>query len=152
MRVLIDTNLPITYITGRETDPDKEAVSKVVELCADEKIDGFLAFHSVSNIWFVMTHLKDRSTGDLLYSKAEARENIKDFCRIINVVGADTQAVIDALENESFSDFEDCLQEKCAITANADYIITSNIKDYLNSAVPAITPTEFLVKISDITK
>ena len=144
LKVLIDTNLPITYITGRETAPDKDAVGKIVKLCADGKIEGFLALHSVSNMWFVMTRLKNRNTGEFVFSKQETRENIKDFCSIMEVVGADTNAVIAALDNESFSDFEDCLQEKCAITANADYIITSNIRDYQRSAVPAITPKDFL--------
>ena len=144
MKILIDTNLPITYITSRETDPDKESVNKVMELCAYDDVEGYLAFHSVSNMWFVMTHIKDRNTGKAIFTKSEVRENIIDFCKIITVVGTDTEAVIDALENDKFSDFEDCLQEKCAITAGAEYIVTNNIKDYSNSLIPAITPKEFL--------
>ena len=144
MKILIDTNLPITYITSRETDPDREAVNKVMELCAYGVVEGFLAFHSVSNMWFVMTHLKDRSTGAAFLTKSEVRENIIDLCKIITVVGADTEAVIDALENDKFPDFEDCLQEKCAITAGAEYIVTNNTKDYRDSLIPAITPTDFL--------
>ncbi len=144
MKILIDTNLPITYITSRETDPDKEAVNKVMELCAYGDVEGFLAFHSVSNMWFVMTHIKDRNTGAAVFTKSEVRENIIDLCKIITVVGADTEAVIDALENDKFTDFEDCLQEKCAITAGAEYIVTNNTKDYRDSLIPAITPKDFL--------
>ena len=149
MKILIDTNLPITYITSRETDPDKESVNKVMELCAYDDVEGFLAFHSVSNMWFVMTHIKDRNTGAAVFTKSEVRENIIDLCKIITVVGADTEAVIDALENDKFPDFEDCLQEKCAITAGADYIVTNNTKDYRDSLIPAITPKEFLKFFND---
>ena len=144
MKILIDTNLPITYITSRETDPDREAVNKVMELCAYDDVEGFLAFHSVSNMWFVMTHIKDRNTGKAVFTKSEVRENIIDLCKIITVVGADTEAVIDALKNDKFPDFEDCLQEKCAMAAGAEYIVTNNTKDYRDSLIPAITPTDFL--------
>lgn len=148
MKVLIDTNIALTYITGRETDPDKDSVSRFIELYMREEIDGYLAFHSVSNMWFIMTHLKDKATGTPAFTKSEVRESLKDLCQIVTVVGADTDAVIQALDNEEFKDFEDCLQEKCAIAANADYIITNNIKDYANSAIPAVTPSDFLKIIS----
>ena len=53
------------------------------------------------------------------------------------------------LKNDKFPDFEDCLQEKCAITAGADYIVTNNTKDYRDSLIPAITPKEFLKFFND---
>ncbi|MBO5459549.1 MAG: hypothetical protein J5981_04790, partial [Lachnospira sp.] len=52
--------------------------------------------------------------------------------------------VLDAIEKDSFSDFEDCLQDKCAKEVRANYIITCNTKDFKNSEVTALTPGEFL--------
>ena len=52
-------------------------------------------------------------------------------------------SVVNAIKNEEFHDFEDCLQELCASNANCDYVITSNIKDFRNSAVCAVTPDVF---------
>lgn len=148
MKVLIDTNVSLTYITGRDTDPDKESVGKFIELCMNETVEAYIAFHSVSNMWFVLTHLKNPSTGTLAFTKEKVRKLLKAFCKIVDIVGADNDAVISALDNEDFKDFEDCLQEKCALTADADYIVTSNIKDYQHSAIPAITPKDFLETIS----
>ena len=34
--------------------------------------------------------------------------------------------ILAALENEKFVDFEDCLQEECAVESMADYIVTIN--------------------------
>ena len=76
MKVLIDTNIALTYITGRETDPDKDSVSRFIELYMREEIDGYLAFHSVSNMWFIMTHLKDKATGTPAFTKSEVRESV----------------------------------------------------------------------------
>ena len=46
---------------------------------------------------------------------------------------------IEALENETFPDFEDCLQSLCAAAFHAEHIITRNEKDYVASEIPAIS-------------
>ena len=48
------------------------------------------------------------------------------------------------IDKDSFTDFEDCLQDKCAKEIGADYIITCNTKDFENSEIPAVNPIEFL--------
>lgn len=48
------------------------------------------------------------------------------------------------LENEDFSDFEDCLQMECAKSYGADYIVTRNVSDYATLEIKAIEPKEYL--------
>ena len=60
--------------------------------------------------------------------------------------GIDRGKLTAALENDAFSDFEDCLQAECAIAFRADYIVTRNEKDYVASAVPCISPDVFCVR------
>ena len=55
--------------------------------------------------------------------------------------------ILAALENEKFVDFEDCLQEECAVESMADYIVTRNPADFANSRVKVILPEEFLKKL-----
>ena len=55
--------------------------------------------------------------------------------------------IIDAIEKDSFVDFEDCLQDKCAKEVGAEYIITVNEKDFVNSEIKAMNPYEFLRKL-----
>jgi len=45
--------------------------------------------------------------------------------------------------DEVFMDFEDCLQYLCAKSVNADFIVTRNPKDFVNSTIPAILPDDF---------
>lgn len=56
----------------------------------------------------------------------------------------DKQNLINALENESFTDFEDSVQNECSMQINADYIITRNKKDFLSSSITVLEPNEFL--------
>ncbi len=67
-----------------------------------------------------------------------------DILDLLQVAGADHESVRNALKRNDFSDFEDCLQDECAIQNHADYIITRNTDDFKNSNVPAVTPADFL--------
>lgn len=136
MVVLIDVNILLNYITGREDKYLKESI-RIVELCALGKLDGYIAFHTLSVLWYVLRKKSDE----------ERRNNLRDICTIFSVSSASQTEIIDAIEKDSFADFEDCLQDKCAKEVDADYIITANEKDYVNSEIEAINPCEFCRKI-----
>ena len=57
--------------------------------------------------------------------------------------------MLSAINNQNFSDLEDCLQEECAVEISADYIVTRNIKDSTASRVPAVLPDVFLEKYQE---
>lgn len=58
--------------------------------------------------------------------------------------------IVAALENNAFSDFEDGLQEECAVESMADYIVTRNPADFKHSRVKVILPDELLRKLEKI--
>jgi len=58
--------------------------------------------------------------------------------------------VMKAIEETGFEDFEDCLQDKCAVAVNADYIITRNVRDFVNAATKVMTPAEFCKEIENL--
>ena len=68
---------------------------------------------------------------------------IKSLFDILEVSGIGKNVLLTALERVNFKDFEDCLQDECAVAVNADYIVTRNINDFANSKIKAITPQEF---------
>lgn len=133
MVVLIDTNILLNYLTNREDDYLEQSI-KIVEMCAKGECIGYIAFHTLSTLWYVLRKRSDK----------ERRDNLRDICEIFNVASASQKEILDAIDKDSFFDFEDCLQDKCAKEAGADYIITCNIKDFINSEIPAVNPGEFL--------
>ena len=76
MKVLIDANVAITYISGRD-DPFSSEIEKIMRLCAEEKIEGFIALHSLSIIWYVSRKAPDE----------ERRKWIKMLCTLLTVSG-----------------------------------------------------------------
>lgn len=132
-KILIDTNVLLDYLLERE--PFFEEAKKIILSCADGEIKGCIAAHSISNMFFILR--KD-------YNAEERREVLLNLCKIFDIEGIDKLKLISGLENESFSDFEDCLQMECAKSYKADYIVTRNISDYITSEVKAIMPKDYV--------
>ena len=133
MKVLIDTNVLIDYMAERE--PYFEDARKILFACGQNKIEGCIAAHSVSNIFYILRkHIPE----------SERRAILKNLCTITTVIEIDRQKLMNALDNVDFSDMEDCLQSECADVFKADYIITRNIKDFEKSSIPSILPADFI--------
>ena len=133
LALLIDTNILLNYLTNRD-DSYLEQSIEIVGMCASGECTGYIAFHTLSTLWYVLRKRSD----------SIRRQNLKDICDIFTVATASQSEIIDAIEKDSFADFEVCLQDKCAKDVGADYIITCNVKDFENSEVPAVTPDDFI--------
>ena len=133
MVLLIDTNVVLDYLLVREAQYCNAA--RIIDYCQQFKVKSYIAFHSVSIIWYnLRKHFQSKERRQLLLS-------ITNF---FTVTGASHNAVVRAILNEDFPDFKDCLQEKCALEVGADYIVTNNIKDFSASEIPAVTPAEMI--------
>lgn len=132
-KILIDTNVLLDYLLERE--PFFEDAKDIILSCTEGNTKGCIAAHSISNMFFILR--KD-------YTIKERREILSSLCTIFDVEGIDKSKLLSGLENEEFSDFEDCLQMECAKSYGADYIVTRNISDYSASDIKAILPSEYL--------
>jgi predicted nucleic acid-binding protein len=136
MVILIDTNILLDYLTARR--PFMGNADKVVDLCFRQKCSGYIAAHSVTNIFYILRRQ---------FSASERKKMLMELCEIVEVAGIQKKQVIDALVDEDFDDLEDRIQVECARMVNADYIITRDITDFSASPIPAILPEDFLKKL-----
>lgn len=109
-------------------------------MCIDGMIEGYIAFHSLSIIWYSSRKYAD---------EAVRRDWIHQICDFFSITSAGNQEVSEAADNFAFKDFEDNLQDICAQSVEADYIVTVNTHDYENSTVKAVTPIELVQIIHD---
>lgn len=132
MKVWIDTNVILDVLCNRREYV--EASSNVWKQCEVHNIDGYISSLSVLNIVYIMR-------------KELTREKIRDVVRklsvIFNIVDLKADDIIKAA-NLPIDDYEDAIQSVGALREKAQYIVTRNIKDYANSKVPAIKPSELL--------
>ena len=137
MVVLVDTNVLIDFLTTRE--PFYKASTEVITKFASGEIEGYIAIHSIPNLWYILRKA----------SEEMRRKWLLDICEFLQVGGISHEDVVKAIGMKDFKDFEDCLQDRCAESIGADYIITRNAKDFDDSTVQAVSPEEFLKAISD---
>ena len=103
MVILIDTNVLLNYLTNRQDEYLEQSI-KIVEMCARGICVGYIAFHTISTLWYVLRKRSDK----------ERRQNLRDICEIFSVASVPKNEIIDAINRDFFRDFEDCLQDKCA--------------------------------------
>lgn len=137
MVILVDTNIFMDIIADRK--PYAEYGKKILEKCAKREIIGIMAAHSIPNMFYILR--KD-------FSQEERRALLKNLCYIFRISDLNAKKILAALDNDRFTDFEDCLQEECAVEEIADYIVTRNPGDFKESRVRVVQPDEFLRLLS----
>lgn len=135
MKVLIDTNILLDVLLLRA--PHLENSKRVLQ-CCQSLVDGYIAVHTFSNMFYILHEIEE-------FSIEECRIAFNKLLFVFDVAGLNKQDMIDAVNNEIFSDLEDSMQHQSSVAAGLDYIVTRNCKDFEKSAVPAITPEDFLI-------
>lgn len=134
MKVLIDTNILLDVILLRE--PHLELSKRVLQ-CCQSLVDGYIAVHTFSNMFYILHETED-------FTIEECRDTFNKLLYVFDVASLDKSDVISAVNNEAFDDLEDSMQHQSSIACKLDYIITRNVEDFEKATVPAVTPEEFL--------
>jgi predicted nucleic acid-binding protein len=130
MKVLIDTDVLIDVALERkEFFDDSNRILEWVESGAGQ---GAVAWHSLSNLAYMMT---------------DARDFIRDLLQFVDLAPSEVGEVLTALDLP-MKDLEDALQASAAKSYGASWLITRNIADYKKSPIPAVSPGEFLNRLA----
>lgn len=132
-KILVDNNIVIDLLSKR-----KEFYNDAARIFSQaDKKEIYLAISSLTfaNTNYILTKLK---------SAKEAREILRKFKVLVEIMSLDDKIIELALSDNSFPDFEDGLQYYSAIENEIDIIITRNKKDFKNSKIPVMTAKEYL--------
>ena len=134
MRVLIDANILLDVLQARR--PHLKNSSLIWKLCETDQTTGYVSSLSFANIVYVMCKELDAETIEDVFAKLQL------IFRFTELSVSDLSKAI-ALR---LDDFEDALQIATASRLKADYIITRNVKNFIESETPVVTPDEYLTK------
>ena len=137
MKVLIDTNILLDVILLRE--PHLELSKRVLQ-CCQSLVDGYIAVHTFSNMFYVLHETEE-------FSIEDCRNTFNKLLYVFDVASLNKSDVIAAINNEAFDDLEDSMQNEASVSSGIDYIVTRNCKDFGKSTVPAIAPEDFLTLV-----
>lgn len=68
---------------------------------------------------------------------------ISNFIKYCHVTVVDRSTVETSVAS-AFDDFEDGMQNACAMECKADYIVTRNVDDFTASSLNVVEPSQFL--------
>ncbi|WP_028510834.1 PIN domain-containing protein [Ruminococcus sp. NK3A76] len=132
MKILIDTNVILDVLFNREDF--FQSSSAIWDICEAKNTEGYISALSIPNIIYIMRkELDPQKTCQLI-------ERITMIFKIVELKESDLKAAA-AMYTD---DYEDAVQMCQAKRIGADHIVTRNVRDYKNSPVPALTPTEYL--------
>lgn len=133
MKILVDTNIIIDALTGRE--PFREPAEQIFMLAANQIEDMYITAGSATDIYYlVRKHLHNTEQSKNTMSK------LYQLFGILDVTANDCQ---DALLLD-MKDYEDAVISCCAKRNQMDYIVTRNVKDYEHSKVKVLLPEDLL--------
>ena len=132
MRLLIDTNIVLDVLEQRE--PYYAESRQVMMLCETGAVEGCVSVLTFANIVYIMRKSLDADKIQQIY---EALSGVFTFIDL----RAEDMAKASRMK---WKDFEDALQAATAGRIEADYIVTRNGKDFVDSSVPGMAPGELL--------
>lgn len=135
MIALVDSDVLLDL--GFPREPFAEDASLVLEWCRDHPGRGFVAWHSLANVHYLLARHHD---------DALSRRFLDGILHTLDVASAGGLAARRAL-TLPMRDLEDAMQAVSAETVGAQLIVTRNTADYRRSPVPAVTPAEFLRRV-----
>ena len=134
MKALIDTNIILDFFCKREGFFEEADI--IFQHCFSD-VDGVIAGHTISNLFYILRNRYD-------FTLEQCRNKIRNLCTLFDIADINKEILLTAVDNENFSDFEDSIQNECAVSSDVDYIVTRNIDDFVNSTIPVLLPKDFI--------
>ena len=132
-KLFVDTNLVIDLLSRREPYYDEAAT--LFSLADKNQVELSVSSLTIANTSYVLLGQMD---------SFKAKSILRKLRLIVKILPLDDKIVGLALNDETFSDFEDGLQYFTAIENGQETIITRNLKDFKNSKLPTITAKQFI--------
>ncbi|MBD2766660.1 PIN domain-containing protein [Hymenobacter sp. BT664] len=133
----LDTNVVLDFLARRE--PFAEAALEIFRAGLEKRATLYVASLSFSTVYYVLRKQANRQLARTLVANLE---------QLVTIVAVDAVAVQKAITG-SFLDFEDGLQHCAAASVPAiEVIVTRNAADFKTGTLPALTPNQALVHLS----
>lgn len=131
-RIFIDTNILLDVLLEREgfyNDALKIWVSAEAGV-----VDAYIAAISVNNVHYVIRRLKSETTAMIA---------VRIILRIFKIVPVDAEILSRASDFHD-KDYEDDIQQQCALKAKCTQIFTRNPNHYDSSVIAVLPPAAFM--------
>jgi predicted nucleic acid-binding protein len=127
----LDTNVLLDYFLARP--PHANSCALILNQAALGKIHASTSATSFTNVAYILGRLEKRRV---------VEKDILELLQYVKIIPNTAQMLGDAVEMP-LHDYEDAVQYVSALGAKCTQIITSNKRDFKNSSIPVLDPSEF---------
>ena len=140
MRVMFDLNVIVDIAEARPGFYEKSLAA--FERAIARGVELFFPIHGFTTLHYLLAHAKKGE---------DSKKYIAWLCDQVACAPTD-KSTIKAACASSVEDFEDAVVDETALSARCDFIVTRDIRHFALSRVKAISPEEFLKKLSRPTR
>ena len=133
MKILIDTNVILDILLKRE--PFFKDSYQALRIAAEKNMDCHISATAATDIYYLLRKG--------LHSDEATREYMYCLTKLASFADLLSEDILKAME-PGIKDFEDAVVSTVGKRIGVQYILTRNIKDFVGSNPPAITPSEFI--------
>lgn len=134
-KLFVDADVLLDLLLDRE--PFSEDIATLIEKSIEAEVKLCSSLLSIANMHYIIGKLENKKKAD---------QKIQKILSIVSIENSG-QSVIDKALKSKCKDFEDSIQNFCAVESKHEIIIARNTKDYKESALSIFTPREYLAKI-----
>ena len=131
-RIFVDTNILLDVLLEREGFYNDAL--RIWASAESGRIEAYIAAISVNNVHYVMRRLKSETTAMIA---------VRIILRIVKVVPVDADILSRASDFHD-KDYEDDIQQQCALKARCAQIFTRNPNHYDSSIIAVLPPSAFM--------
>lgn len=132
MTLFIDTNILIDLLSGRE--PFKSTSFNFFTKAVQDKCELVVSASSITDVMYIMRKYLD--------DKTQLRAVVQNLLLSFTIADVTSEHIRNAFQSP-MEDYEDAVLAECALQSKANYIITRDKKDFINSPVPSMSPEEY---------
>lgn len=135
-KIYLDTNVILDLLLDRE--PFSEDIAEIMELSSQKSIELCVSSVTISDTTYIVEKFEGIRS---------ARQKIKMILELVTVENVG-QSTIKKASESLFKDFEDGVQNFCAVESKQKIIVTRDIKGFKQSKLSILSPKEVLVKVN----
>ncbi|QEK51406.1 PIN domain-containing protein [Pedobacter aquae] len=132
-KLFVDTNIVIDLLSRRE--PFFKEAEILFSLADKKQVELSVSSLTFANTSYIILKQLDAQ---------KAKSVLRKLRLILHVLPLDDKIIDLALNDDTFTDFEDAIQYFTANENQQDLIITRNLKDFKSSNLPILTAKQFI--------
>lgn len=135
MSVFIDSDIILDFLTGR--DFFLEEIRIIFDKGIKQEIELFTSPLIIANVHYFISKTENVK---------KANDMIRKLLQIVQVLDLGENEIRRSLDSK-FKDFEDGIQNFCAVRSQMKVIVTRNVRDFKSSDLSILNPKECLVSL-----